>query len=196
MRACRRAGSRQTTTPSMRRSLRMAPASCSSRMRATWSPATPTAPPTCSCAGWTTARRPASTSVAAACRATARPYVNVGTRCPAGISSNGRYVVFSTTATNFTATDVNGSQRSSFVRDTVSGTTTLVDTDQNGEQHSTGSSECPQISPDGRYISFVTSTPQILPDNTTGGRSSCAPTRCRRSYRGHPRASRVPQPRP
>ncbi len=91
---------------------------------------------------------------------------SAATRCPAGISDDGRYVAFMTTATNLLANDANGSLETVFVRDTQKNTTTLVDTDQNGTQHASGNSVCPQVSGDGRYIAFASNVQQLVTPDT------------------------------
>jgi Tol biopolymer transport system component len=69
------------------------------------------------------------------------------------ISANGRYVAFSSDATNLVPGDTNN-QRDVFVRDLVSETTTLVSVG-NGGQPSNGTSNVPSISADGRYVAFA-----------------------------------------
>jgi uncharacterized repeat protein (TIGR01451 family) len=68
------------------------------------------------------------------------------------ISDDGRYVAFKSEATNLVRGDRNG-LTDVFVRDRVAGTTSLVSVD--GAGNAAGGDE-PAISPDGRYVAFVT----------------------------------------
>lgn len=68
------------------------------------------------------------------------------------VSANGRYVAFSSWASNLTYGDTN-LQPDVFVRDVLSGTTTRVSVHSNGTGGDSGS-EGPSISADGRYIVF------------------------------------------
>jgi Tol biopolymer transport system component len=68
------------------------------------------------------------------------------------ISGDGRYVAFASSATNLVAGDVNG-VRDVFVRDTQTGTTTLVSRATGGAIGNELSS-MPSISADGRYVAF------------------------------------------
>ena len=70
----------------------------------------------------------------------------------AAISGDGRYVAFTSSATNLVAGDTNGT-RDVFVRDTQTGTTTLVSKATNGTIGD-GYSSQPSLSDDGRYIAF------------------------------------------
>lgn len=69
------------------------------------------------------------------------------------ISSDGRYVAFSSDAYNLVANDTNA-QTDIFVRDVVGGTTTRVSVRSNGAQ---GNNESwgPSISADGRFVAFA-----------------------------------------
>ena len=74
------------------------------------------------------------------------------------ISADGRYVTFSSLANNLVSWDTNG-WYDSFVRDRVTGTTTLVSVSSAGVQgNGFGSSE-PTISADGRYVAFIRRIP-------------------------------------
>jgi len=68
------------------------------------------------------------------------------------LSSDGRYVVFASDATNLAAADSNG-VADVFVRDRTSNTTSRVSLDVSGMQ-SDGASYNPVISNDGRYVAF------------------------------------------
>jgi len=76
------------------------------------------------------------------------------------ISSNGRYVVFSSDADNLTANDTNGF-RDIFVRDFLLGTTTLASVATNGLVADGLSSE-PAISGEGRYVVFTSSADNLV----------------------------------
>jgi len=69
------------------------------------------------------------------------------------ISGDGRYVAFTSSADNLVAGDTNRSQ-DIFVRDLQSGTTTLVSVSADGFHPGSADSYSPQISMDGRYVSF------------------------------------------
>lgn len=71
----------------------------------------------------------------------------------AAISSDGRYVAFSSDAVNFTSRAQTGPFMDIFVRDRIAGTTVLASPDSAGRE-ADGQSEGPDISPDGRYVSF------------------------------------------
>ncbi len=68
------------------------------------------------------------------------------------ISADGRYVVFSSAASNLVSGDTNG-YSDIFLRDTLTGTTQRVSVNSNGSQ-SDGEAHRPKISADGRYVVF------------------------------------------
>ncbi len=70
----------------------------------------------------------------------------------AALSSDGRYVVFASAATNLVAGDTNGVD-DVFLRDRSTGVTVLVSVDSLG-QPSNGTSARPSVSADGRYVVF------------------------------------------
>jgi Tol biopolymer transport system component len=80
------------------------------------------------------------------------------------VSADGRYVVFSSYATDLVANDTNG-QRDVFVRDTETGRTTLASVGVGGIQ---GNQESRQgsISADGRFVAFTSSASNLLPGDT------------------------------
>jgi Tol biopolymer transport system component len=82
------------------------------------------------------------------------------------LSADGRYVAFDSTATNLVPGDTNGFV-DVFVRDRVSGTTTLVSVSSGGAQ---ANFDCtaPSISADGRYVAFVSRATNLVPGNTNG----------------------------
>jgi Tol biopolymer transport system component len=63
------------------------------------------------------------------------------------LTPDGRYVTFSSDATNLVTNDTNGPDTDAFVRDLLTGTTTLVSADTPGGAN-------PTITPDGRYVLF------------------------------------------
>ena len=103
----------------------------------------------------------AATAAAAPIGATTRVSVATGGTQASGhssrsaISANGRYVAFSSGASNLVAGDTNGVE-DVFVRDRVSGATTRVSVATDGTQANggTGGSSAPAITADGRYVSF------------------------------------------
>jgi hypothetical protein len=77
------------------------------------------------------------------------------------ISSDGRYVVFFSYATNLVSGDTNGTT-DIFVYDILSGLTTRASVDSNGAQGNY-SSLFPSISSDGRYITFSSDAWNLVP---------------------------------
>jgi Tol biopolymer transport system component len=80
---------------------------------------------------------------------------------PAAISANGRYVAFSSSATNLVAGVTGGV----FVRDRVAGTTTLVSVATSGAKADGGE---PAISADGRYVAFISSASNLVAGDIDG----------------------------
>jgi Tol biopolymer transport system component len=83
-----------------------------------------------------------------------------------GISSDGRYVVFESDATDLVAGDNNRS-RDVFERDTVLGTTALVSVSSSGIEGD-GRSTSPAMTPDGRYVAFISSANNLVANDTNG----------------------------
>lgn len=81
------------------------------------------------------------------------------------LSPDGRFVAFTSAASNLTADDTNGIPNV-FVRDMQSGTTTLasVGAVPNG---AASSSESPEITPDGRFVAFYSTATNLVPGVTT-----------------------------
>jgi len=84
----------------------------------------------------------------------------------ASISGDGRFVAFSSYATNLGAADTNG-VFDVFLRDRANGTTTRVSTDTDGLQ-ARNTSWTPSISGDGRYIAFLSIAPNLVAGDTNG----------------------------
>jgi Tol biopolymer transport system component len=100
------------------------------------------------------------------------------------ISGNGRYVAFTSQATNLVTGDTNNAT-DIFVRDTCAGvptgctpTTARVSVTASGAQ-ANGASDAPAISADGRYIAFSSSATNLVSGDTNGAtdifvRDTCA----------------------
>jgi hypothetical protein len=86
----------------------------------------------------------------------------------AQISSNGRYVVFSSTATNLVGGDTN-LERDIFVRDLQLGITERVNL-SSSEVEADSSSSNPDISGDGRYVVFESPSTNLVSGDTEGAR--------------------------
>ncbi len=84
----------------------------------------------------------------------------------AALSSDGRYVAFSSYATNLVAGDTNG-YGDVFVKDMATGVTTRVSTDATGVQ-ADGDSYQAGISADGRYVVFLSEATNLVADDTNG----------------------------
>jgi Tol biopolymer transport system component len=89
---------------------------------------------------------------------------NNSSSCPS-VSSNGQFIAFESDATDLVSGDTNGS-KDIFLRDTLSGTTTLVSVNASRTGGGNGVSSNPSISPDGRYILFESSAENLVPDDT------------------------------
>jgi Tol biopolymer transport system component len=81
------------------------------------------------------------------------------------ISADGRYIAFESVANNL-AQDLN-MLRDVFVHDCLSGQTSLVSVASNGAQGNEESST-PAISPDGRYVAFLSRASNLVPGDTNG----------------------------
>jgi Tol biopolymer transport system component len=98
--------------------------------------------------------------------------VSIGTNggCANGVSGesamtpNGRYVAFSSAASNLVPGDTNGIQ-DIFVRDLVTGITTLASPGATGP----GRSDSPQFTPNGRYVAFLSTATNVVQGVTTAG---------------------------
>jgi Tol biopolymer transport system component len=92
-----------------------------------------------------------------------------GNSSGASLDNTGRYVAFSSTATNLAPGDVNG-RSDVFVHDTQSGQTTYVSGAAPGATGSAGDSTEPVISPDGNYVAFASASGNLLlTNNDTNG---------------------------
>lgn len=82
------------------------------------------------------------------------------------ISADGRYVMFSSSSSNFVTGDTNG-ETDIFVKDTVTGTTRRVNTDSNGNEANSFSSGL-GMSGDGRYVLFSSNASNLVAGDTNG----------------------------
>jgi Tol biopolymer transport system component len=80
------------------------------------------------------------------------------------VSSNGQFVVFQSDAGNLVPNDTNGFT-DIFVRDLVAGTTSLVSVSTNGGA-ANGPSTDPVMTPDGRYVAFISGASNLVPGDT------------------------------
>ncbi|MCX8091079.1 MAG: hypothetical protein N3I86_09150 [Verrucomicrobiae bacterium] len=79
----------------------------------------------------------------------------------AGVSDSGRYVVFVSDASDLVTNDFNA-ERDVFVRDTLTGATTLVSVNAPGTRSANRGSYSPVISPDGRLVVFVSEATDLV----------------------------------
>lgn len=84
----------------------------------------------------------------------------------AAISADGRFVAFESAASNLVPND-NNSQADIFVRDRATGTTERVSVASSGAE-ANFSSGSPCISPDGRYVAFVSAASNLVAGDTNG----------------------------
>jgi hypothetical protein len=89
-----------------------------------------------------------------------------GDSLPTGISTNGRYALFESTATNLVTGDTNN-VADIFIRDMFSNKTVLVSTGYNGGR-SRGASRSSVMTPDGRYVAFVSAATNLVAKDTNG----------------------------
>jgi Tol biopolymer transport system component len=82
------------------------------------------------------------------------------------ISADGRYVAFTSDATNLVPGDTND-RMDIFVHDRVKGETVRVSASSDGVQ-ANGYSEQPSISADGRYVAFYSRANNLVPGDTNG----------------------------
>jgi archaellum component FlaF (FlaF/FlaG flagellin family) len=80
------------------------------------------------------------------------------------ISADGRYVVFSSEASNLVPGDTNG-KRDVFVHDRLTGQTTRVSVASDGTEGN-NDSWAPSISADGRYVAFESEASNLVPGDT------------------------------
>jgi hypothetical protein len=90
--------------------------------------------------------------------------LNTSLSTGASISSDGRYVVFTSTSPDLVANDTNN-VTDIFVRDRTAGTTQRVSVDSSGNQGN-DSSRVPSISADGRYVAFTSLATNLVEGDT------------------------------
>lgn len=84
----------------------------------------------------------------------------------ASVTSDGRYVAFTSAADNLVSPDTNG-VADVFVKDTVTGITTRVSTDST-ETEANDASVASYITPDGRYVFFSSTASNLIAGDTNG----------------------------
>jgi Tol biopolymer transport system component len=82
------------------------------------------------------------------------------------ITEDGRYIVYDSWASNLVASDRN-SELDVFLRDMVTGQTTILSVDREGFQGNFGSLR-PGMSTDGRFVVFESKASNLVPDDTNG----------------------------
>jgi Tol biopolymer transport system component len=82
------------------------------------------------------------------------------------VSTNGQFVVFQSDAGDLVPNDTNG-VTDIFIRDLAAGTTALVSVSTNGGP-ANGASTDPVMTPDGRYVAFISRASNLVPDDTNG----------------------------
>jgi Tol biopolymer transport system component len=87
-----------------------------------------------------------------------------GDSFPTGISANGQFALFESSASDLVANDTNNVS-DIFVRDLVNGTTTLVSINTTGGNAS-GVSRGSVLTPDGRYVAFVSAATNLVSIDT------------------------------
>lgn len=90
-----------------------------------------------------------------------------GESLEASVSGTGRYVVFSSAATNFGGGVANGSLLDIFVRDTLTGQTTCANLTNSGAD-ANGFGQGGSITDDGRYVTFWSGATNLIPNDTNG----------------------------
>jgi Tol biopolymer transport system component len=87
---------------------------------------------------------------------------SVGSVVDPAVSNDGRFVVFNSHATDLTTLpDTNGAV-DVFVRDTLTGTTSLASVNKTGDAAGKGQSENPSMSADGRYVLFGSTSNDLV----------------------------------
>jgi Tol biopolymer transport system component len=94
----------------------------------------------------------------------------------AAMSADGRFVAFQSSATNLVGHDTNN-RSDVFVHDRVSGTTTRVSVSSRGRQ-ADGDSWGPDISADGRLVSFISDAGNLVARDTNGCTDPTTATFC------------------
>jgi len=87
-----------------------------------------------------------------------------GDSWPSGVSTNGRYALFESSASDLAFGDTNGAT-DVFVRDLAVGVTLLASVNTNGVAGN-GASRDAVMTPDGRYVAFASDASDLAPDDT------------------------------
>jgi len=87
-----------------------------------------------------------------------------GDSVPVDISTNGRYALFQSSASDLVPGDTNNAS-DVFIRDLVMGVTLLISANTNGVVGN-GVSRSPAMTPDGRYVAFVSAANDLVPGDT------------------------------
>jgi Tol biopolymer transport system component len=90
---------------------------------------------------------------------------NAGSNAPA-MSPDGRYVVFESLASNLVAGDTNG-VNDVFLHDRLTGETRRVSVASDGSE-AAGASTRPDVTEDGRYVSFLSAAANLVPGDANG----------------------------
>lgn len=83
------------------------------------------------------------------------------------VSADGRYVTFSSAATNLVPGDTNG-YSDIFLRDRVTGTVERISVSSTGGQANSSSALSGSVSPDGRYVTFTSSATNLAAGDDSG----------------------------
>ena len=89
-----------------------------------------------------------------------------GDSTPSALSTNGQYVLFESSASDLVPGDSNNAT-DVFVRDVVNGTTMLASVSTSGGVGSRASRSA-VMTPDGRYVAFVSEANNLVPNDTNG----------------------------
>ena len=84
------------------------------------------------------------------------------------ISGDGRFVAFTSTATNLATNDANGAAFDVYAKDLATGAVQLVSANAAGEGGN-GQSLRPDVSANGRYVAFYSNSSNLVADDTNGG---------------------------
>jgi len=86
----------------------------------------------------------------------------------ASISADGRFVTFSSSSSDLVDNDTNGKGGDVFLRDTQTNTTSLISINRAGTGSGNGSSSGASISADGRFVTFSSSSSDLVDNDTNG----------------------------
>ncbi len=83
-----------------------------------------------------------------------------------GVSADGRYVVFASTASDLASGTTTNGLKQIYLRDRQTGTTTLVSVNRFGTGAGAGYSSEASLSPDGRYVVFLSNAEDLVSNDT------------------------------